>query len=103
MFEDVAGYDWDDGNESKCRKHGLTRKAIEEVFRGQVHVFPDIAHSSTETRYLGIGRTRAGRCVFVSFTFRERRGRWLIRPISARFMHAKEVKHYETQIAKLKK
>jgi uncharacterized DUF497 family protein len=47
-----------------------------------------------EQRFLAIGRTAAGRHVLVTFTLRERHGHQLIRPINARFMHAKEVRHY---------
>jgi hypothetical protein len=37
----------------------------------------------------------AGRPLFVAFTLRTRDNRQLIRPISARFMHAKEIAAYE--------
>lgn len=40
----------------------------------------------------------AGRHLLIAFTYREVDGVQLIRPISARFMHAKEVSHYEAQI-----
>ena len=56
---------------------------------------PDAAHSGAETRFLAIGRASSGRHVFLAFTWRERDGAQLIRPISARYMHAKEVQHYE--------
>jgi uncharacterized DUF497 family protein len=98
MAEVIAGFDWDDGNRRKCQKHGLTVVAIEAVFRGSMRVFPDTDHSAAETRYLGIGRTGAGRHVIVAYTLRVVGGRDLIRPISARYMHSKEVKHYETSV-----
>lgn len=60
-------------------------------------MFPDPAHSATETRYLGIGLTASGRYVLVAFTYRETEKQQFIRPVSARFMHAKEIKHYEAQ------
>ncbi len=47
-----------------------------------------------------IGQTAAGRHLFLAFTIRQQDMRRLIRPISARYMHAKEVEHYEQQIAK---
>lgn len=78
----------------------MSLQDIESVFLGRVDVFPDPAHSQAETRYLGIGRAASGRHVFVAFTLRIRDGLRLIRPISARYMHDKEVKHYETQTAK---
>ena len=74
--------------------------AIESLFEGEVWTFPDVAHSDREDRFLGIGRTAAGRYVFVAFTIRSRHGaRWL-RPISARYMHAKEIRHYQAQVAR---
>ena len=75
---------------------------MEEVFAGVVLAYPDVEHSHTETRFLAIGQTTKGRHVFLAFTVRSHRAERLIRPISARYMHAKEVKHYEAQIAKPK-
>jgi uncharacterized protein len=98
MPDVLAGFDWDAGNRQKCQKHGLTVAEIEAVLRGPLRTFPDAYHSAAETRYLGIGRIAAGRHVLIAYTFRLVDGRRLIRPISARYMHAKEVKHYETQI-----
>jgi len=57
----VDGFDWDEGNWPKCGGHGLTREEIEDVFLHAPDVFPDVAHSTTETRHLAIGRTAAGR------------------------------------------
>ena len=98
MTEAVAGFDWNDGNRDKCVKHGVTVEEIESAFRGgTLRLFPDPAHSATETRYLGIGLGASGRYVLVAFTYREIEKQRFIRPISARFMHAKEIKHYEAQ------
>ena len=98
MIEAVEGFNWDDGNREKCLKHGVTVEEIESAFRGgTLRVFPDPTHSTSESRYLGIGLTTSGRHVLVAFTFRELEKKRFIRPISARFMHAKEIKHYEAQ------
>jgi uncharacterized protein len=97
MKESVDGLNWDEANREKCRKHGVSLEEIETAFRGPMRVFPDPAHSATETRYLGIGRTASGRRVLVAFTYRTIEEQRFIRPISARFMHAKEIKHYEAQ------
>ena len=98
----VDGFDWDDGNREKCRKHGLALTEIEQVLSAPVQVIvPDERPSTAEARSIAIGRTEAGRFAFVAFTLRERAGRRLLRPISARFMHAKEVKRYEQEIARL--
>jgi len=91
-----GGFDWDAGNRAKCAKHGVSVAEIEAVFRGgTLAVRPDLAHSAAEERFQAIGRTAAGRAVFVVFTLRERGGQRLVRPISARFMHAKEIKGLE--------
>ncbi len=93
----IVGFDWDMGNWPKCGEHGLTRDEIEEVFHRGPEVHPDIRHSSLETRFLVIGTTARGRWVFVAFTLRIGGGGTRIRPISARYMHEKEVRHYERQ------
>lgn len=93
----IAGFDWDEGNRDKCQKHGVTIKEIESVFMGTPAIGPDGAHSTAETRFLAIGRATSGRHVFLAFAWREREGGWFVRPISARYMHAKEVQHYEAQ------
>lgn len=98
MSELIAGFNWDEGNLPKCQRHGVTVGEIEAVFQGPMRVLPDPAHSAAETRYLGIGRSTSGRHLLVAFTYREMDEQRLVRPISARFMHAKEVSHYEAQI-----
>lgn len=100
MLPPFEGFDWDDGNRGKCEKHGLTVQQIESLFHGAMHVFPDVAHSQSETRHIGIGLIDDGRHVLVAFTIREVANRPLIRPISARFMHDKEITHYESQVQK---
>ena len=52
-------------------------------------------HSLSEERPRAIGKTGEGRYVFLVFTIRERNNERFIRPISARYMHGKEVAHYE--------
>lgn len=99
----VAGFDWDDANRDKCRKHGISLAAIESLFRRPVSVFPDPAHSTVETRFKAIGTTDDGRSVLIVFTLRRRGGDTLIRPISARYMHRKEIEHFEEEAAKAAK
>ena len=86
----------------KCCKRGVSIEEIESLFSGQVDVFPDVRHSGNETRLLGIGKTSAGCHVFIAFTLRTVSGKHVIRPISARYMHSKEVKHYEAEVARRK-
>ena len=99
----VAGFDWDEGNRSKCRKHGVSTAAIESIFQSPIAVVPDPLHSEAEERFKAIGKTKRGRGIFVVFTFRMRRGKKLVRPISARYMHIKEIDHYEKETAALAK
>lgn len=90
----ISGFDWDDGNRDKCQKHGLSIAEIEAMFMaGSLTQFPD--PYAAEARLRGIGRTAAGRHVFIVWTVREISGAAFIRPISARYMHAKEIDHYE--------
>lgn len=99
MIGVVYGFDWDSGNREKCRKHGVPLAAIEAVFRYPHRLAPDLAHSAAETRFLAIGCGDGARYIFVAFTLRQRSEGALIRPISARYMHRKEVEHYEQSIA----
>jgi uncharacterized protein len=93
----VAGFDWDSGNRDKCQKHGVSLQEIEGLFERPVMILPDQAHSTTEQRSLAIGKTEAGRYVFLIFTIRERDGKSYVRPISARYMHKKEIETYEKE------
>lgn len=69
--------------------------AVEAMFRGDVRIAPDIKHSVPEARWIAIGRSHEGRGLFVAFTLRSKAGRLFIRPISARYMHKKELEAYE--------
>jgi uncharacterized DUF497 family protein len=62
-------------------------------------VFPDPEHSALEERFKAIGATDAGRNMLVVFTLRRRDEATYIRPISARYMHRKEVECYEKTVA----
>jgi uncharacterized protein len=95
------GFDWDHGNEQKCRKHGVSIAEIESLFDGAVFVGPDAAHSASEQRFRAIGATSRGRLVFLAFTWRIKNGRRLVRPISARYMHKKETAAHEKEIPRL--
>ena len=89
------GFDWDAGNSAKCQAHGMTLAEIESVFDGEPLVGPDPFDAEIEARWRAIGRTTGERLAFVVFTIREVGLEKLIRPISARFMHAKEISRYE--------
>jgi len=91
----VSGFDWDAGNRAKCQDHGVSIEEIEALFaRGPPHC----ARSKT----LGgrgpsnCGRDNSsGRPLFVAFTLRTSNGRRLVRPVTARYMHAREIAAYE--------
>lgn len=93
----TAAFDWDAGNRAKCAKHGVSAEEIESLFRGTPRIAPDWVHSVSEERLIAVGRTRSGRPLFVAFTLRERTGEVLIRPISARYMHKKEIEAHEEE------
>jgi uncharacterized DUF497 family protein len=96
----VTGFDWDTGNRAKCQKHGVTIAEIEALFRNAPRTAPDPKHSKDEDRMIAVGRTIAGRHVFVAFTLRTKGRRRLIRPVTARYMHAREADAYEKESAK---
>lgn len=92
----IAGFNWDEGNWPKCGKHGVSREEIEQVLLGHPAVMPD--PNPDEPRMRAIGQTEAGRYVFLVFMLRKIDRKTLLRPISARYMHQKEIDHYESQI-----
>jgi uncharacterized protein len=95
----VEGFDWDVANRGKCRKHGLEIAELEAVFAHPHRLAPDIGHSNEEARYLAIGNGGGSRPIFVVFTLRTMGNKTLIRPISARYMHQKEIRYYEKAFA----
>jgi uncharacterized protein len=93
----AESFDWDAGNREKCRKHGVRISEIERLLSSAPGIAPDRKHSGTEQRFIAVGRNARGRPMFVAFTLRTKRGRVLIRPISARYMHKKEIENYEKE------
>lgn len=93
----MSGFDWDEGNRRKCQKHGLSIEQVEALFAASPRVAPDPKHSDVEDRLIAVGRTQAGRPIFVAFTLRTQDRRRLIRPVTARYMHAKEMEAYEKE------
>ncbi|TRO96398.1 BrnT family toxin [Glycocaulis profundi] len=92
----VTGFDWDEGNWPKCGKHGVSREEVEQVLTGSPAVMED-PHPG-EPRMRAIGRTQTGRYVFLVFMLRRIGGRNWLRPISARYMHQREIDRYENQV-----
>ena len=89
-----SGLEWDDGNRAKCATHGVSIEEVETMFAGEPRFSPDEVHSIVEQRFLATGRTAAGRALLVVFTIRDRADGRYVRPISARYMHAKEAARY---------
>ena len=91
-----GGFDWDSGNLPKCLSHGPCRFPKSKTCSvGDVYVVRDTVIAG-ERRVLGFGND-AGRWTFCVFTWRGNR----IRPVSVRYMHAKEVKRYVEEISRL--
>jgi uncharacterized DUF497 family protein len=91
---DCTGFDWDKANvEKNWQKHRVSPFECEETFFNEpFYVNEDEKHSEKETRYYALGRTSAGRLLFIVFTIRGR----LIRVVSARSMSRKEREVYKS-------
>ena len=49
---------------------------------------------------MAVGRNNRGRAIFVVFTIRSLDDKRLIRPLTARYMHRKEIEDYEAEDSK---
>jgi uncharacterized DUF497 family protein len=92
-FEDLTGFQWDKGNETKnWESHAVTKYESEQVFFNEpLLVYDDVKHSDLESRHFVLGRTDAGRRLMIVFTTRDD----LVRVISARDMSKNERAIYE--------
>ena len=88
-------FDWDDGNITHTEKHGVDREDTEYVLSNDPLIQPDAYPAEVEQRWRGVGQNKSGRLIFIVFTFREVNDILQIRPISARYMHKKEIERYE--------
>ena len=85
-------FDWDEGNEDKPKKHGVTIDEAEEVFFDDNKiVFSDWEHSAKEKRSTLLGKTRKERLLNITYPIRRKK----IRIITARNINKKEVQLYE--------
>ena len=83
---------------------GLSIREIEYVLmHAETLVTSDSKSSRSEERFLAIGRNPSGRYSFVVFTPRRRGSVLRLRPISARYMHQREIRKYEQEIARAQK
>lgn len=95
-FLNIVGFDWDAGNAQKNERHGVTQAEAEQIFfDAALLVVPDVKHTEVESRFHALGVSEDRRHLHVTFTLRA--SETLIRVISARDMHRKERKIYETQ------
>ena len=94
-LEVCTGFEWDDANAVKnWERHRVTPEEAESVFfHDPLVVRSDIGHSKREKRYFALGRTDAGRHLFVAFTVRGT----LLRVISVRDMNRRERSAYAEQ------
>ena len=94
-LEQIAGFDWDDGNSRKSAdKHDVSQAEAESIFfNDPLIVVEDARHSETEQRLHALGKTAQNRLLHITFTLWQKGT--LIRVISARDMHRKERKVYE--------
>lgn len=85
-------FEWDEGNNQKPKKHGLTLEETEEAFFDENKIiFSDWKHSTAEQRITLLGKTKKGRLLNITYTIRGS----TIRVITARPINKKEVKLYE--------
>jgi uncharacterized DUF497 family protein len=90
---EATEFDWDGGNaEKNWLRHRVSQSESEQVFFNRPLVIAeDEPHSQAEVRHFALGRTDAGRLLFVAYTLRGEK----IRIISARDMTRRERKEYE--------
>ena len=88
------GFGWDEAKLLKnAEKHRVSPAECEQVFFHQPLVTgAEVKHSKRDQRYFALGRTDAGRRLFLVLTVRRK----LIRVISARNMSRKERGVYES-------
>ena len=91
-LRECTGFQWDEENATKnWESHDVTQAECEETFFNQPFVVRrDRKHSQTESRLYGLGRTDAGRLLFIAFTIRGDK----VRVISARDMTPAESQRY---------
>ena len=91
-YPDVVGFDWDQGNIDKNRKHNVEYTECEQIFFNEpIIILEDLKHSVKEARHAAFGVTESGRRLVVIYTMRNKK----LRVISARDMNKKEREFYE--------
>jgi uncharacterized DUF497 family protein len=91
-LDQIAGFDWDDGNSRKSAdKHDVSQAEAESVFFNDPLIVAE--DGEREPRFNALGKTAQHRLLHITFTLRQ--NGTMIRVISARDMHRKERKAYE--------
>ena len=92
-LRECTGFEWDDGNLTKnWEQHDVSEAECEQAFFNRPLIARrDTRHSETEARFYVLGRTDAGRLLFVAFTIRQDR----VRVISARDMTPAERQRHQ--------
>ncbi|MGE5347072.1 MAG: BrnT family toxin [Acidithiobacillales bacterium] len=93
VLDECDGFDWDQGNLGKnCQRHRVAWWECEQaLLQEPLLVTRDPRHSVHESRYVALGKSSAGRRLFLAFTTRRK---W-IRVISARDMSRRERRTFE--------
>jgi uncharacterized protein len=89
-FKKLLEFEWDRGNQEKnWFKHEVDINEAEEAFFDtNKQEYPDPTHSGAEIRKIVVGKTNAGRMLFVVYTMRKNK----IRIVSARDLNKKKEK-----------
>jgi uncharacterized DUF497 family protein len=92
LLSGITGFEWDAANATKLwSRHTVGPNEAEEVALNRPFLIEaDLRHSDLEPRFRGLGRTDDGRFLFVVFSMRGTR----VRFISARPMSRKEQRAY---------
>ncbi len=93
----VTGFDWDGGNRAKCQKHGVSIVEIEALFIGNPRVAPAPETFGGRGPHDRRGTNQRRKAPVCGFTLRTKNRRRLIRPVTASYMHAKEIAAYEKE------
>jgi uncharacterized protein len=87
-------FDWDEYNKAHLARHGVSHTEFEDVFSGVM--IEQIVERAGEKRVSAIGKTKAGRYLFLAYVMRDGR----IRPVTAYTLPRNKRKDYEERIKK---
>jgi len=82
----IQGFNWDDKNEQHIARHDVLPEEVEEAFEEKYVIFP-----SWVGRYILLGRSVAGRYLFIVFEIKS----GIVRTVTARTMSGTEKRRYQ--------